>query len=59
MASIDELSTDYDSDDGYISTNDIKNIWYGSQIHPEINWSDARFKICDHIRQTQNEGKVS
>ena len=27
LASIDESSTDYDSDDGYIITNALKKIW--------------------------------
>ena len=34
--SMNELSMDDDYDDGYICTNAIKNIWDGSQIHPEI-----------------------
>ena len=35
--------------------NSQEVIWDGSQINPEINARDAIFKICDHIRQTQNE----
>ena len=34
FASIDELSTDDESDEGYISTNALEYFWYGSQIHP-------------------------
>ena len=33
LASIDELYTDDDYDDGYISMNALKEIWYRSQIH--------------------------
>ena len=51
MASIDELSTDDDSDDVSIATNSLKQIRDGSQIYPEISARDDRFKICDRIRQ--------
>ena len=51
-ASIDELSTDDDCNDGYIGTNTLKDIWDGSQIYPEINGRYAIFKICVRIRQT-------
>ena len=55
MASNDELSIDDDSDDGYISTNAIEDIWVGIQIHPDITTRYAKLKICDHTKQTQNE----
>ena len=55
MDSIDELTTNNESDDGYISTNYIEGILNGSQIQPEINARYARFKICDRILKTQNE----
>ena len=57
MSSIDDLSKDYDSDERYISTNALEDIKDGGQIHIEINSRDARLKICDRIRQTQNEWK--
>ena len=38
--------------------NALEDIRGGSQIHPWINTGDARFKICDRIRPTQNEWKV-
>ena len=57
MASFDESSTDNYSDGWSISTNALKYIWDGSQIYPEINVRDARLKIHDLIRQTQNEQK--
>ena len=56
-ASIDESYTDDESDYGYISINDLKDIRYESQIHPANNMRDSRLKICDHIRQTKNEWK--
>ena len=54
---IDELSTDDESDDKYISTNSLKEIWRGNYVHPEINARYARLKIRDRIRQTQSEWK--
>ena len=57
MSSIDELSTDDDTDDGYISKNVPKDILDGSKIHPDNNERDARLKISDRIKQTQNEWK--
>ena len=53
-ASIDESSTDNDSDDRSISTNDLGGIHDGSQIHTELNTRDARLKIRHHIKHTQN-----
>ena len=58
-ALIGESSKDDDSDDGSISTNDLDKIWDGSQIQPEFNTRDAILKICEHIKQTQNEWKVA
>ena len=55
--SMDELSTDYDSDLGYISTNAIKYIQDGNYNHPVINARDARFKINGLIRQAKSEQK--
>ena len=57
MNSIDELYTDNYSDDGSISKNCLGYIWYGSQIHPDINAGDTILKIRDLIKQTQNEWK--
>ena len=55
--SIDESSTDNDSDDGYISMNFLKDIQYGNYVHQYINTRDTRLKIHDRIRKTQNEWK--
>ena len=51
-ASIDESSTDNESDKEYISMNSLEDIQDGSQIHPYINAIYAKFKIYEHIRQT-------
>ena len=56
-ASIDESSTDYDSDDGYIYMNALEEIWDENHVHPDINARYARLKICDRIRQAQSEWK--
>ena len=58
-ASIDELSTENDSYGGSISTNALEDIWDGSKINLDINSRDARLKIRDHIRKTQNEWKAA
>ena len=44
LGSIYESSMYNDSDDGYISTNYIEDIWDWSQIHPYINTRDTKFK---------------
>ena len=54
MDSIDESSTEYESDYGYISTKLIEDIRDGIQMHPELNAIYARLKIRDRIKQTQN-----
>ena len=59
MASIDEAYTGDDADDGSISMHALGDIWYGNQIHPEINARDSRLKIRDRIKQTQIEWKGS
>ena len=57
LDSIDESYPDDESDDGIIGMNALKEIWDGSQIHPDLNTRDDIFKISDRIRQTQNEWK--
>ena len=49
--SIDESYTNDDSDDGSISTNYLKDISDGIQIHPKINARYSRLKICDRIKK--------
>ena len=57
MVSIYESSADDNSDDGSISTNNIKDIRHGNHIHPDINPRYARLKICDRFNQAQSEWK--
>ena len=57
MGSIDESYINNNSDDVPISTNSLKDIWYGSQIHPEINVQYYRLNVRDRIGQTQSECK--
>ena len=47
--SIDELSTDYDYDEGYIGTNVIEDIRYGNYAHPYIDTKYSIFKMRDCI----------
>ena len=55
MASIDESSTDDDSDDEYLCTNDIEDIRDGKYVFPDFNTRYSRLKISDHIRQEKSE----
>ena len=57
LASIDESSTEDDSDDRFIGTNALKKIWDGSYINPDINSRYAILKIHDHINQAQSKLK--
>ena len=50
MSSINELSTDDESDDVSILNNTLEDIQDRSQIHPDINERDARLKIREHIK---------
>ena len=59
LASINEASVDENSDEESISTDNLEDIWDGRYVHLNINARYARLKILDHIRQTQNEWKVS
>ena len=54
LGSIDKSSTDDNSYEKSISTDDNEYIWDGSYIHSNINARDARLKIHDRIRQSQN-----
>ena len=51
MALIDESYTRYYSDDEYISTNGVEDIWDESYIHPDINTGYARIKICGCVNK--------
>ena len=55
MASFDESYADNNSDEKYISTNNIEEIWDGNYVHPDINSIYAILKIRGHIRQAQSD----
>ena len=57
--SIDDSSTEDDSDDGSISTKAIKYMWNGKHIHTDINTRYVRLKIRYHIIQKTSEWKIS
>ena len=40
-----------------ISTDMLEDIRDGSQTHPNVNRREARYKICDRIKQRQSEWK--
>ena len=40
-----------DSDHDPMYTEMLEDIRDGSQSHPNVNWRDARYKICDCINQ--------
>ena len=53
-ASIDDSHTEYDYDDGSISTDNTEDIWGGSQIHPELNARDTILEIRYCIKQLKD-----
>ena len=53
------MDSGYESNHDLISTEMLKDISDGSQSHPNINRREARYKICDFIRQIQSEWKVA
>ena len=57
LPSINESYIYDESDEGSMSSNFLEEIWDGSQIHQDINARDNRFKILNHIKQTQFEWK--
>ena len=59
MASIDESSTDDDSNNVSVCTDAVENIQYGKHVHPDINARYSRLKTRDRIMQLKNEWKGS
>ena len=51
------MMVDYDSEDSYISKNDIKDIWNRNLVHPDINARYDRLKILYHIKKAKSECK--
>ena len=67
---MDEISSGYESEDQTMSKDILEDIIDVSQSHPIINRIEARYNICDCIKQrraewkgvllsTQNMGKCS
>ena len=54
---IENLDSSDESDHDIISTEMLHDICDGTQTHPKINKSKARYKIFDRVRQTQSEWK--
>ena len=44
-------------DHDLISTEMLEDIRSGSQTHPNVNKREARYKICDRIRQKESQWK--
>ena len=55
--SIDDSSTEDDSDDGSISTKAIKYMWNGKHIHTDINTRYVRLKYGTIIYKKRVNGK--
>ena len=54
---IDAINSSDESDHDFISTKMLEDIRDGNQTHPNVNILEARYKICDRIRQRQLEWK--
>ena len=54
---MENLNSNEESYHDIISTEMLEDIWDGSQTHPNINKREARYKICDCVRQRQSEWK--
>ena len=50
---MDVMDSGYESDDDPISTEMLEDICDGSQTDPNVNRREARYKICDRIKQRQ------
>ena len=54
---IENINSGDESDHDLISMEMSEYIHDGSQTHPDVNISEARYKICYNIRQRQSEWK--
>ena len=54
---MDAINSGDESDHDFISTEMLEYIRDGIQIHLNVNKIEARYKICDCIRQRQSEWK--
>ena len=51
---MENLNSNEESDHDLLSTEMLEDIRDGSQTHPNINKREARYKICDRVRQMQS-----
>ena len=51
---MENLDSNEESDHDLISTEMLEDIRDGSQTHPHVNKRGARYKIRDHVRQTDH-----
>ena len=51
---MENLDSNEQSDHDLISTEMLEDICDGSQTHPNVNKREARYKICDRVRQRQS-----
>ena len=56
---MENLDSNEKSNQYLISTEMLEDICDGSQTHPNVNKSEARYKIRDRVRQRHSEWKVS
>ena len=56
---MDAMNSGDESDHDLISTEMLEDIRDGSQTHPNVYRTEARYKIRDRIRQRQSECKVA
>ena len=54
---MDVMDSGDESDHDLISTEILEDIRDGSQSRLNVNWREAQYKICDHIRKMQSECK--
>ena len=54
---MENINSSDESDHDLISTEMLEDICGGSQTHPNVNRREARYKVCDRIRQRQLECK--
>ena len=56
---MDVMNSLNESDDEPMTTEILEDICDGSQSHQSINRREARYKICERIKQRQLEWRVS
>ena len=56
---MDVMNSLNESDDEPMTTEMLEDIFDGSESHPSVNRIEARYKICERIKQRQLEWRVS